>query len=612
MGSGLRSGNKTLVVAGLVCGLAMVARGQGAERAAPAAVDEPAPVALARGRTPPVPAGLPQVYAVMTFENRSGYNAYDWMNAAVPFVLGEKLELHPALRPGYGALVVGGMPPHRVDGASVAAFARDSGATWVWTGWINRLDNWDLELGVSLWRVSGDRARRIDEVVGRGDFSHVHRLTGDAIVALSGKAGLALDEHARGAAYREPTGDHYAFTLFGRGLAWLSGTLGWVDLGKAEHNLSRASFIDPSMAETHRVLGELYARTGKPAAAQARFDRALSARPDYYAALVAQSAGEHERGNFERVRDMSIEMVHQRPWDLERRYLLGQALWETGDIDDALIELDRVVSMRPRDVRAHRIVVLIKATKGKVGDLVDSLQKVAALDPGHVPTRLDLAAAYTAAGRDDDARAAYRQVLALDTGNALALKFLGDLSVRQGDQTGAIDYYRRATRSNPRDPRPFFALGALYVARGDDRNAQRIYRAAQRFTRYRGEVESNLGAIAYREGNLHEALWYLRRAVRFEPGSARVRYNLALALSAFKDYDGALEHIAAGLGIDPGYIELAYLEGVVELRRGHADDARAAFQRVLALRPMHADARHNLTLLDDMTRRASAGEVFSR
>lgn len=526
--------------------------------------------------TPPVPATLPAPYAVMAFENRSGLSGYEWVEAAVPFVLAEKLERHPRLRPAYGPLVLARSEPVAATPEHVASFARAHGAVWVWTGWTTRMPNWDLQLGVALWWVSPDAdgaVRKVGEVVAADDVSHVHRMTGAAIEALCAKAGLGLDARSKAMAYREPTADPYAFLLFGRGLAWLTGTVGWVDRTKAEKSLARAVFIDPKLAEAQRMLGELYREQGHPARARLHFSRALSARPGYYAALAAVAAAETDAGNLDRARQLDTEMLAQRPWDLERRYHLGQLLWKLGRVAEAHVELDRVVTLRPDDIRARRILVLIHGAEGNTANLVSELEAVSRLDPTDVATQLDLAAAYSAAGRDDAAARTYEVLLKRHPRHVQALKFLADLYARAGRRDQAITYYLRALYADPSDPRPYFRLAAEYLAKGDTRRAKHIYRLAQRFDAYLGQTWGNLGAISYGEGNPEEALWYLWRAVKVAPRDARIRYNLALSLASLGHTDRAMTEVDAGLALDPKHEALRHLRDQLLLRRGRQAEA---------------------------------------
>jgi Flp pilus assembly protein TadD len=560
------------------------------------------------GVTPEVPQALPQTYAVLPFQNRSGVEGLAWLRSAAPFLLGERLEYHPGLRPAYGPLVVAADGPAQPDASTIAEYGRRTGARWVWTGWFAR-PAWRLQLGVALWKVEGARAERVGEEVQVGEFADLSRLTGDAIVRLCRQAGMEPPEAVRPELYRPASNDFYAFTVFGRGLHAMTGIDGVPDLKRATKNLSRSVFIDPKLAEGHRVLGELHRREGNPAKARGRFNYALELRPTYYAAMSAQAALTYDDGKVERARELLESMLAQRPWDIDSRFVLGKILWETGRLELSMSELNRVVAHQPGHLAARRILVMIHASRGSEADLVRELEALVQRDPEDVTTRLDLGAAYASAGRLDEAIKTYESLVKRDPRHVHALKFLGDLHKRGGDLSAAVQFYERALRANDDDPRAYFLLGATYLAMGDTDAARRVYVRAQRFRRYLPAVYNNLGAIAYRAGNYEEALWYLKRAVAKQPGSAQYRYNYALSLSATNEIDEALAQIDAGLALERRHVELNYLRGVVLLKKGDGTGAEKAFEQTLALRPEHREARHNLSLIEELRRRAEQGEV---
>lgn len=555
-------------------------------------------------------AEVPPGYAVMVFDNTSRVAAMEWMRIAVPFVLGEKLEAHRGMRPTYGALVVpDGAPPERTDAASVAAIAAAAGADYVWSGSLERASNWDLIATFTLWKVEDGQAVEIGTVRRRGDFNAIHHMTGDAIVELCAIAGLPADAIAQDAARAAPTGDHYAFTLFGRGLLWLHGLGAQPDTERARKSLERSVFIDPEFAEAHRVLGTLHLREGRTGKARARMAYALDINPQYFAALAAMAQLSYADGKLDDAQGRVEKMLEQRPWDAELRFLRGKMLWEVGDIEGSYRELKLVVRAVPNHLPARRILVLIHASRGQGADLVTELETVASLDPEDVETQLDLAAAYVAVGREDKAIATYKDIIRKDRDHKHALKFLGDLHRKRGELDLAIQYYKQALVAHPADPRFYFLLGSTYVEAGDDDHARGIYRRAQRFKSYLPEVYLNLGAISYREGRLGQAVWYFKRALQRRPRHAGLRYNYALALSAQGKPHEALEHIAIGLEIEPRNAELYYLRGVVLLRTGDALGAKLAFQTALELQPDHVDAAHNLKLIEQMEQRAKEGEI---
>jgi len=204
----------------------------------------------------------------------------------------------------------------------------------------------------------------------------------------------------------------------------------------------------------------------------------------------------------------------------------------------------------------------------------------------------------------------FDRALDLDPKNVQALKFAGDCYRRARDTDKAIAAYQSVMKLSPSDPRPYFLLGAVYEEAGNDKKAEQVFQDAQQFRRYLGEAWTNLGAIAYRRGDLSKATWYLSRAVVRAPTRPKGHYNYALLLSAKKERDKALDELKIAGDLDPQDADIRYLSGVILLRQGRLDEARSMFEEALKRAPQHADAKHNLALLDDLERRY-AGEHAS-
>ena len=587
-------GNKTLALVAIALGVSV---GVNPTPAQISPTVPPAHTVELKQSLPPLPVRRPHRFAVVPFENRSRIAALDWMSAAVPFALAEKVERVAPWAPAYGSLVVPATKPSNMTEAEVLSTAQQVGAKWLWTGWFRRAANWDLVLGIALWRIDGISAHQVDEVVARGDFATVHRMTAKGIEELCGAAGISLVAGSAAILARAPTADHYAFTLFGRGLAAMLGTAGPVDLEKADKDLTRAVFIDPTLASAHRVLGHLLDQGGHTARARSRVDFALTLEPTYYAAKGLQAQLATRAGNLREAIRLYTAMIRQRPWAADARFRYGELLWRLGRGEAAFTELSHLVRVHSDHLGARRVLVLIHAARGNTDDLADQLRALVRLDPHDVATRMDLAAALLSLEEFAQAQKAYEQILAMQPKHVHALKLLADLHKSRSRIDDAIGLYRRAIKARGNDPRAYFLLAETYIERGNLTAAKRVYRRAQRFRSRLGIVYSHLGAIAYREGNLAEALWYLRRAVPLATHDATVRYNYASALSASGSLRDALVQANAGLKLAPKHAGLRYARGVIMLRLGRRAGAQRAFESVLSVVPHHTHARHNLAVL---------------
>jgi len=599
-------------------GLALVCAG-GVALAQPGA--SPAPevlqVPLGNHLTPDIPAVLPDGFAVLPFSNRSGVKGLDWMSAAMPAVLADKLDAHPGLRRALPpAILPEGLPPPAgddaaVEGALAVAVAHNQGARWVFAGGVRR-PSWTFELTVRLYDTKGGVATRVGEELVLGEFADYSSLMDKVLGGLLAKAGLTPPAAAAVRMARVPTKDFYALTLYGRGLSALHG-LGGEPLPKpAEDVLRRVVYIDPQFAEAHRLLGYVYRAAGKKSHARGQYRWALDVRPDYTPALAGLIRMSREAREAEDTLALVEQAITVRPDDLELRLLHGELLWEANLPDLASQQLGRLIAVQPNNVGARRLMVLIHASRGSTADLVRELETLIALEPDDILARLDLGAAYRRVGRDDDAIATYEAVLARSPNHVQALKFLGDLYKSKNQMGKAIAVYERALKARPNDPRPYFLLGEAYSQIGDVRRAEKVYLRAQRFPQYIADAYDMLGALYYTKGNFSSAIWYLSKAVMRRPSKATARYNYGLALSASGQKERALEHLKVAADLAPDDADVRYATGVVLLRLGKLEAAEVAFKDALVLDPEHLDALANLKLIADFRRRATEGEAVVR
>jgi tetratricopeptide (TPR) repeat protein len=553
---------------------------------------------------------------VVPFVNDGAPRTLDFLQAALPALVTERLGRHPALRfTGPESIV----ERTRLDDALTRAAA--AGTRFVVTGRFEKRPSWKIAVTVDVY-AGANPPNVLGEAQVEGSKDDVARTALLAALGALEKAGVATTEEARAKVLAPFARDAYAFVLYGRGVAAYTGLdqpwdpklgraagpqrrrppNGGVMGGTAERALkplSKSMLIDPRVPETRRYVGLVHLGAGRPGHARAMWSYAVDVRPDYTAAVLGLAMLDRTQG-LPGARERYARVLELDPDDLEARRTYGELLSEAGQLEEAQAELGRVVAATPGDLRARRALALVLAARRAGNELATELSEIVRLDPEDLDARLELGAAYASVGNVIAALEAYEEVLRRRPKNVLALKVAADLYRQKGEPAKAASYYEKLRRLAPEDPRPVFLLGTSYYEAGRYDQAERLFTDGARFPGMLGDAYANLGAIAFRRGHVKEAIWFLSRAAQRRPSKAGVRYNYALALNAAQRLDDALREVTAAAAAAPNDAGIRFFSGVVSLRMGHLADAAAAFQETLRLDPAHEDAKHNLSLLESL------------
>jgi Flp pilus assembly protein TadD len=206
-----------------------------------------------------------------------------------------------------------------------------------------------------------------------------------------------------------------------------------------------------------------------------------------------------------------------------------------------------------------------------------------------------------AAGRLDAAAEWLARALVAMPGDDHARLRLALLQMGRGKAGEAAALALELLPRQPRCPGILQLAGQGLLAEGRSAEAIPILERLVAVTPEAAEARSLLGTALLVERRMPEAVEQLRRAAELDPTPVR-RSNLALALTYGGAADEAVE-ILERLTIDRPDDGGAWVNyGIALVGMGRLDDARAAFQKALAVDPDDERARTNLSDLEEMQR----------
>jgi len=127
------------------------------------------------------------------------------------------------------------------------------------------------------------------------------------------------------------------------------------------------------------------------------------------------------------------------------RLILAKALAADEQLAAALVELNAILDMSPKDVQCHRLASEVHRRLGHIDDAVTHLEAAAELDPGDRESRALLSLMRAAAPPPAEASGLGR-ILSDDT---FATMTFGGLCLEQGCVEDAVQVFTRILRKNP-------------------------------------------------------------------------------------------------------------------------------------------------------------------
>ncbi|MDO9583029.1 MAG: PEP-CTERM system TPR-repeat protein PrsT [Desulfomicrobium sp.] len=306
--------------------------------------------------------------------------------------------------------------------------------------------------------------------------------------------------------------------------------------------------------------------------------------------------------------------LEKDPNFVDARFNLGLAYLETGKLDQAEREFQKVQLQNPRDSRVTFQLARIANFQNKPavavplltsylqehpddpaameqlafsatisGDLAGAqelLEKVIAVEPGRVSARLALIHIYMTQGDGARAREAVDALLKEDSNNRPALHVLAQLEARERDPDGMLDVYSRISSTYPSDLFARYKEGSLLIDKGQGEAVKASAEAMIKEFPDKAEGHRLLGLYLSREGRFDEAVTSLTKSLRIQP-DLETYYLLGLAYYYVGNLEMAVTQFQTVLDYSPGFVQARIMQGEIFLRQRRGAEALVVAEKML-------------------------------
>ena len=173
--------------------------------------------------------------------------------------------------------------------------------------------------------------------------------------------------------------------------------------------------------------------------------------------------------------------------------------------------------------------------------------------------------------------------------------YLGRSRYNENRFEEAIQAFLSCLELEPRNVKAQSNLGLSYAGLNRIPEAQAAFRKAIDWqidsSAKNVEPYIDLGDLLIQQNRLQEAVSYLMQAVEIAPRESRAREKLGSAYLNLNDLPAAQEQLERAVGLDPRNPSSHYLLGSVYRKQGHAEKAKAEFDRFQTLKEVTGTSR---------------------
>ena len=293
-----------------------------------------------------------------------------------------------------------------------------------------------------------------------------------------------------------------------------------------------------------------------------------TASPELQARLKAKPTSENyaaagnwfaDRKQFDCAATAFASASRLQPEAASLAYLWGLSLYSAGHDERALEPLNRAKQTDRNDIRPHLVLAAV----------LDRMKKV------------------------PEAEDEWRAALAIDPDSATALESLSQDLISQKDYASVIALLDKPGASRVRTPQQSLSLGVAYVGTAQLDAADKVLREGLNNDPDSPAIADQLSLVLMLRGRDQEAFAVLDLALLKHPNDQATQL-LYLRTLVSSHGAGAVGFAHQLLASYPDHWEVLYLNGVLESREADFQNARAHFERSIALNADYDQAHHAL------------------
>jgi tetratricopeptide (TPR) repeat protein len=388
--------------------------------------------------------------------------------------------------------------------------------------------------------------------------------------------------------------------------------------------------------QAYMVVGDFYFRLGDGDSAIREYREGMSKdakkKAVYQKRMIEVLMRQNKRNE---AADVMKQILKDNPQDNDAKGLEATFLLEKGDVNQALTELQGVVSRAPANAIARYNLGRAYAARGEWELARQMFQKAIETKPDYMVARFALGQLEISRGEFDAALKTAAQILTFDRNSVNArliqsaalmgqkklteahqllqsmltvnpnlpdVQFqLGIVNLAENKFKEAQQAFRQAYDLNPANPRGLMGMVETYMAEKQPDEAMNLLRSESAKAPQRMDIVLQMGTVAVRAGKFDEAIGYYQRVMDNLDKNAKGRGDMLMRIGDTYRRKGDLQNAAANMQkareILPNNVMILTTLAMVLEQGGRWTEAQQVYQAAVKMDPNNGLSLNNLAFL---------------
>ena len=294
-------------------------------------------------------------------------------------------------------------------------------------------------------------------------------------------------------------------------------------------------------------------------------------------------------------------VVTRTPENPIARYNLGRAHVARGEWEQARQQFQKAIELRPDYLLARIALAELEMKRAEYDAALKTTQQILAIDPGNLNARLIESAALLGQRKFGDSRQVLDSMIRTNPSSPDVLFQIGVVNLAENKYKEAQDAFERAYQLNPANSRGLMGVVETYMAQNKTDQALQVLRKEAIEAPARLDIRVALGNTAARAGKFDAALEEFQKVLpSLEKGSkaqGEIYLKIGEVYRRQGDFNSAVAALQKAREVSPDNELVLGTLGLALDKSGRAVEAQRAYEAAIKLDPNNGIALNNLAML---------------